>query len=257
MPSTLDPTRPSDLLAWRGRGNPAAAHVSSAISNCFPGLEFDFRAAWKQIFESVELHEAHGEIIALQPGGAGAVAGLRAAAPGVDGDTLVEVDGRNVRASVTGPRTPGAARELLGEDGMEWSNSLALLFNKAGQAVNCIFRRDADGTMITAVLTVRQIFDGIGIAEAAAAPGVLTQGLCSPWQNDYRECGCYYWAASRPDYVNVELTGNTDAGHNWLQRSRTPTTPKDYTATPQVSYEQLFRAWETELRFVRRGQDSE
>src|SRR3712207_8764033 len=42
------------------------------------------------------------------------------------------------------------------------------------------------------------------IDESIAGPGELTQSLCSPWQNDYRECGCYYWAASRPDYVNVE-----------------------------------------------------
>ena len=36
------------------------------------------------------------------------------------------------------------------------------------------------------------------ITPDVAEPGQLTQSLCSPWQNDYRECACYYWAASRP-----------------------------------------------------------
>jgi len=96
----------------------------------------------------------------------------------------------------------------------------------------------------------------------AAAPGVLTQGLCSPWQNDYRECGCYYWAASRPDFVNVEVNATGQAaGHNWTQKNRTATTPKKYrqdaSGTPgQLTYEELFRAWEKELRFIIRGQDS-
>ena len=57
------------------------------------------------------------------------------------------------------------------------------------------------------------------IAEDVATPGELTQSLCSPWQNDYRECGCYYWAASRPDYVNVEPTARgTSIGNNWMAR---------------------------------------
>ena len=55
------------------------------------------------------------------------------------------------------------------------------------------------------------------IARALADPGELTQGLCSPWQNDYRECACYYWAASRPDYVNVADTADGETrGDNWM-----------------------------------------
>jgi hypothetical protein len=53
-------------------------------------------------------------------------------------------------------------------------------------------------------LRVRQFFQSgtAVISRALAEPGELTQGLCSPWQNDFRECSCYYWAASRPDYVD-------------------------------------------------------
>ena len=66
--------------------------------------------------------------------------------------------------------------------------------------------------MVTADLTVRPLLDEAVIAREAVEPGELTQSLCSPWQNDYRECGCYYWAASRPDYVNVYLLPRASVG---------------------------------------------
>ncbi len=33
------------------------------------------------------------------------------------------------------------------------------------------------------------------------APGELTANLCSPWQWDFADCYCYYWASSKPDVV--------------------------------------------------------
>jgi len=38
----------------------------------------------------------------------------------------------------------------------------------------------------------------------AYAPGELTQSLCSPWQHDFRDCACNYWAANHPDIVLTE-----------------------------------------------------
>jgi hypothetical protein len=90
-----------------------------------------------------------------------------------------------------------------------------------------------------------------------AAPGELTQGLCSPWQNDYRECSCYYWASARPDYVNVDLTaGGLSAGDNWMQRERTKTyVADDYADTRLIMYDELFANWESVLRFQIGGKD--
>ena len=82
------------------------------------------------------------------------------------------------------------------------------------------------------------------IDEVVAEPGELTQSLCSPWQNDYRECGCYYWAASRPDYVNVEPTASgASIGNNWMARSRVPKRyePDNPNNPRQLNYEDLFR----------------
>ena len=87
-------------------------------------------------------------------------------------------------------------------------------------------------TTITPQLAVRTFFEGdtAFISRELAMPGELTQGLCSPWQNDFRECSCYYWASARPDFVNVEpRPDGRSTGDNWLQKERTGTyVPDDY-----------------------------
>jgi hypothetical protein len=96
------------------------------------------------------------------------------------------------------------------------------------------------------------------LARALAEPGELTQRLCSPWQNDYRECACYYWAASRPDYVNVVPTGDgTSRGDMWLQTVRTGDyLPDDRTDARLASYDDLFKEWERILQFQIGGRDA-
>jgi len=43
-----------------------------------------------------------------------------------------------------------------------------------------------------------------GVIPSVFRPGELTQSLCSPWQHDFRDCGCTYWASNHPDIVHVE-----------------------------------------------------
>jgi hypothetical protein len=43
-----------------------------------------------------------------------------------------------------------------------------------------------------------------GVISSAYAPGELTQSLCSPWQHDFRDCACHYWASNHPDVVLAE-----------------------------------------------------
>jgi len=95
------------------------------------------------------------------------------------------------------------------------------------------------------------------ISRVLADVGELTQGLCSPWQNDYRECSCYYWASARPDYVNVEPSSTgTSQGDNWLQKERTGQyVPDDYVDSRMILYDDLFREWEKWLRIQVRGRD--
>jgi hypothetical protein len=43
-----------------------------------------------------------------------------------------------------------------------------------------------------------------GVVSTAYVPGELTQSLCSPWQHDFRDCACHYWASNHPDVVLAE-----------------------------------------------------
>src|SRR6185436_811570 len=178
-----------------------------------------------------------------------------------------ELDGR--RVSLLGERRrpgPNGTSVPVPEETieLELSNVLADIVMTPGRKVRC-FVGDAEGNNPEPrELTVRGFFaPGTAVINRdIAGPGDLTQSLCSPWQNDYRECGCYYWAASRPDYVNVEPGPNgTSVGHNWMA-VRPAGGEKHY--SPDVSEEErlfpyvdLFREWERLLRFVVGGNDSE
>ena len=85
----------------------------------------------------------------------------------------------------------------------------------------------------------------------------MTQGLCSPWQNDFRECSCYYWASSRPDYVNVTAgEDGTGRGDNWMQKKRTGNyIADDYQNRELIVYDDLFVEWEKILKFEVGGKD--
>ena len=103
-------------------------------------------------------------------------------------------------------------------------------------------------------LRIRPFFGVSGSQEdpvvrpATLKPGELTQSLCSPWQHDYRDCVCFYWASSRPDFVNIDEEGR---GHNWTDEARTndangnPEYRLFESSTIGFSYKDLFESWET------------
>jgi hypothetical protein len=251
----IDPKNLTALLHFRGTGNPPTTTPATAISNCFPGLEFDFRNIWRRLFVGIVLHEADNLVVSVD---AGAPAEVKA----VVDKRLVSVNGVPVTAPVTGPRqVGGAVATLAPAANLEWGNALADVVTRPGSRAQCVFQ-DQDpatgafvGAPISVQLEVRALLDGAAIALDVSQPGELTQSLCSPWQNDYRECGCYYWAASRPDFVNVDTSTAKAQGHNWLQKKRGPATPKDYFASDLVTYEELFKDWPKHLRFVENGND--
>jgi hypothetical protein len=110
-------------------------------------------------------------------------------------------------------------------------------------------------------LKLRRFFEenSAALSKEMLHPGELTQGLCSPWQNDYRECACYYWAASRPDYVNVEPgPDGLSHGDMWMAKKRTGEyIPDDRQDSRLYNYDDLFKDWQGYLQFIIRGRDAE
>lgn len=277
---TLDPLNLTAQLEYVGRGNPPSSHPDQAISNCYPGLEFDFRNLWRRIFEGITLHEADNLVIDTDP-----------EHEHLKLHRLLVVGDQDIVVPVVGPRLPGSPPQPLttavspaNPDGvwaLEWSNALAaVLRENAGRQVTCLFSAERTpltwvaipkdrSTLLADVLTIRPLFPHSDVTqspvpvidEPLVEPGELTQSLCSPWQNDYRECACYYWAASRPDYVNVEFDedSGTSSGNMWLSKSRHP---RGYILDDRqdprlVSYDELFEDWEGWLQFIVEGRDHE
>ena len=282
----LRPVNKSAELLYKAKGNPISSHPITAIGNCCPGLEFDFRAVWRRLFVGITLVEHDNLVVDADP-----------PFQLLLGRRLLKIGDYEVVAEIKGPKTsdPTDSIVVTTEDNphgvicMEWSNSLARVLNphKAGDKVTCIFsderwgprtalRKSPEGDpdetddseetenreyqvkTIERQLEIRNFFeDGSVISEKLAEAGELTQGLCSPWQNDFRECSCYYWASSRPDYVNVTIgPDGTSRGDNWLQKKRTGDyLPDDYQDSRLIVYDDLFKEWERILKFQVGGRD--
>jgi hypothetical protein len=282
--SARHPARRAADLHHVAHGNPVNSRPITSIGNCTPGLEVDFRAVWRRVFEGIVLREWDNLVMEVEHTKYRRLVGHRL--------LRVEYDrpagtGRRARQSFLtmttqiGPNPYDADTESVvlsfeanpqGLAPLEWSNLLAfMLHERAGKTVTCHFSAEREqlgmvpwddkADHVTMTFRVREFFEGdtAVIAHALAQPGELTQGLCSPWQNDYRECSCYYWASARPDFVNLEpAPDGTSKGDNWLQKARTGSyVPDDYADARLVLYDDLFNEWEKWLRYAIQGRDAE
>lgn len=277
-----DPAPATDRITPRNRtaqihyvstGTPFNSSPAAAIANCCPGLEVDFRAVWRRILRGITLREYDNLVLEGEIDIDGERVDLR-------GHRLLAIGDKPTMATILGPSPADLAAGVVLASGEnptatftpEWSNQLAsLLKDSQGSRVECVLTDTAvwedlvdwkagdDGT-IRATFEVRHFFEGDSafISRELARPGELTQGLCSPWQNDFRECSCYYWASARPDFVNVETTPDgRSAGDNWLQKVRTGSyVPDDYVDDRLVLYDDLLGDWQRWARFQVGGRDA-
>jgi hypothetical protein len=257
------------------RGNPVSSRPVTSVGNCTPGLEMDFRAVWRRVFEGIELREYDNLVMQVDDPTLAHLKGCRLLRVRYDTESFFTM----TTAIGPSPADPAGqsvvyATDLnpLGLAPLEWSNALArMLHDRTGQTVTGDFTKIPTGNLqqpwnddrdsyVSHHLKVRQFFedDTAVISRVLAEAGELTQGLCSPWQNDYRECSCYYWASARPDFVNVEPTSSgASSGDNWLQKKRTGDyIPDDYVDSRMVLYDDLFNDWEKWLRFAIGGKDA-
>jgi len=263
----IEPRNLTAQLFYEAAGNPINSRPMMSAANCIPGLEMDFRAVWRRLFEGITLSEHDNYVLESQP-----------PHDALEGCRLLCVDGKPVVATLIGP-SPASPNKFppviwdhnkTGAFCLEWSNSLAHALRRQGEKVECLFTLkptvdpvpfDAENSnqYRKVSLKVRRFFEEetAVISRELAASGELTQGLCSPWHNDLRECSCYYWAGSRPDYVNVEPTlSGGSRGDNWFQRTRTGDyVPDDYIDPRLIGFDDLFLEWERILRFQIGGRD--
>lgn len=283
-PESLTALNLTAQLHYEAMGNPISSRPVTSVANCCPGLEVDFRAVWRRIFKGIVLREYDNLVVDVDPDVTDPA--IRA----LVGQQLLRVRLYEEDSSpkflmytpIMGPASSDPNGEIRlttqlnpqGIAAVEWSNALAaVLKGHQGKQVVCDFTKDLppeqkemmqeideeQKNYITMRFEVRRFFDeGTAvISKVLADAGELTQGLCSPWQNDYRECSCYYWASARPDYINVEPAGNgLSKGDNWFQIERTGTyVPDDYVDSRLVLYDELFLDWEHWLRFQVGGRD--
>jgi len=114
----LTPRNLTAQLAYRGRGNPPVTHPSSAISNCFPGLEFDIRNIWRRIFVGLVLSENNNYVVGYEDDKYKELVGHR----------LLKINDRPLSVVTKGPVMPGRGPATLGTGDspnavsfMEWS----------------------------------------------------------------------------------------------------------------------------------------
>jgi hypothetical protein len=281
----LTPKNLSAQISYEAKGNPICSRPVTSVANCCPGLEVDFRAVWRRLFCGIELRE-HDNLVVKVDKDCDAVVGCGSGSKikpsDLGGHRLLRVVLPHGKAllmmtPVWGPASsdPEAKISLTtsknpsGLAPLEWSNALAWVLRHKGLPVRCDFTAkpskehqpwiDDPETYVSFDLEVRSFFEGdtAVISSVLAEPGELTQGLCSPWQNDFRECSCYYWASARPDYVNVDLTASgLSAGDNWMQKERTGSyVADDYADTRLIMYDDLFADWEKLLKFQIGGKD--
>src|SRR5216683_6645636 len=123
-------------LDYLANGNPANSLPSAAISNCFPGLDYDFKEFWRRAFVGIVLLEWDNYVIDVEDSKYAHLKGHR----------LLKIDGAPTIVTVQGPQIPGGASGDLptsttqpGVVCMEWSNSMATVMRKQGQTAKCSF----------------------------------------------------------------------------------------------------------------------
>lgn len=272
--------------AYVVRGNPASARPESGVENTHPGLEYDQRNLDKHFFPgiTIEFQFLDGaRVTAIDPGLLPPGLDLRAEDAGGELRLLYAYGRFGIAPDVFALRELGGQdgydvlrqlRDLeddqllvvigrplsAGEapDGGIVPAYLALLqalqrpgkdFAVNPQALPPV-ARDARGQLLLAAIAGRRArfvaSDGV-LDPAIVPPGELTRSLCAPWQWDFADCGCHYWASSRPDIVVGQEGGPQTLN---FQRNRSEAPPLQPATTyeawieGEVSQQAMITTWQ-------------
>ncbi|NKC16758.1 MAG: hypothetical protein GKR94_32565 [Gammaproteobacteria bacterium] len=207
-------------------GNPINTRPESGVDNCYPGLEFDQRNLDKRFFPGLvfEFHRSDGAVLR--------------STDDLPGSGLTEADfGRNIflvgLAGQFGFDATASFRNAIGLNGLGvWrlihdlqpgpvvvvvARDTGTAFDIESPAVIEKIRQARDDGKGFAVRDGKTLVYATFVGERARyldedgvvdpdtyRPGELSQSLCVPWQYDFRDCGCWYWASNKPDVVTSE-----------------------------------------------------
>lgn len=225
----LNQTARSEALV---RGNPVTTRPDSAVENTFPGLEFDHRNLEKQFLNGLlfELHAASGGWlrdfdrtrgfpISETDFEAGLMIwGVVGILPTDDNPQVTQLTplltvgfSGNQIWQIIREFEPGPAVVILGPhrgpNRQPTSEQLEQILDalRSGQTTSIPV---AGEPSIVVIFGERSAYLNDGVIDTNLfEPGDLTRSLCSPWQYDFTDCGCWYWASNKPDMVSVTPDG--------------------------------------------------
>jgi hypothetical protein len=233
---------PRNLTAradYRVVGNPDISRPEDSVANCFPGLDMDLRNLDRRFFPGL-VFEYVSPGYTLEPERLGALLLY----PDGLGDTDLRPEyldqlNESQRALIA-PLRKTLYDQLFGDVGaalstgvwyLDWvkQRDRRIVMSQAqdhgrplpldgivvwrlvrglepGEVTIGLVRRDARDQKVE-LKGWRRIFTSplSGVLSTAYQPGELMMSLCSPWQHDFRDCACHYWASNRPDVVHGEV----------------------------------------------------
>lgn len=268
------------------KGNPVSSRLESGVDNCYPGLEFDQRNLDKSFFPGLnfEFHHSVGaKLVDINENSMPYEQGLRKSdiekseiylwcIIGRFGSSNEEeykilgangLNGLEVWRRIHDLNT-GRVGIILGA-GNGFSNTFNQeQFDAAVQSINNnshTVKRDSNGIFQFATFAdMREGYiDENGVINTLVyQPGELTKTLCSPWQYDFRDCGCFYWAANKPDIVTSADGNRTKL--NFMRKERNAPdfegSIEQWTSN-EIGYDDLVNGYWNEMPVIINDRESE
>jgi len=210
-------------------GNPAGARLASGVANCFPGLEFDHRNLDRRFFPGLVVEFADPVVAQPSMGGVVTLVDLDdpvlADAAGTHPDLSADLAALAAEMAAD-PRAWWIVRIVQGGVAIDPQAIHGLGLDSLGTwrivrsldpgPVRVVLNRFGDDGVAAGEVILdgpRRPYLAAGdTIDSGYAPGELTQSLCSPWQHDFRDCGCYYWASNHPDIAIEAVRPGEDPG---------------------------------------------
>lgn len=237
MSEKLFPLNLTARAAATVAGNPVVTRLEDAVGNCFPGLEFDHRNLDRRFFPGLVWNFVSADVQANVHLGGARLVDIDLSDPALQ-DSRLPADAaaqlqRDIRKFSNASFVADQAADL--SQGAWYLSTIS----QGGKKIVCRTKADDGTLQPMDGLTVWRLVRSIepaeviitidfrpaspgekapqpasvtftawrraytdpetGVINAAYAPGELSQSLCSPWQHDFRDCGCNYWASNHPD----------------------------------------------------------